>query len=61
MNMISQIRQRASESKTGEITITVDEFNQLQAEWITRVRIAVSDVCPVQALQFKNDKPVTHQ
>ena len=37
MNMISTLRQRA---RAGEpITLSVDEFNQLQAEWITRAKI----------------------
>lgn len=35
MNMISALRQRVREG--GAATITIDEFNQLQAEWITRV------------------------
>lgn len=34
MNMISQIR--ASIVANGEVTITAEQFNQLQAEWITR-------------------------
>lgn len=34
MNMISQIRQRINAS--GEASVSIDEFNQLQAEWITR-------------------------
>jgi hypothetical protein len=59
MNMISQLRQRVSQN--GEATISLEEFNQLQAEWITRAQIEVSEECPVYALQFKNGKPVTHQ
>ena len=43
MNMISQLRRRVSESETGEATITLEEFNQLQAEWITRAQIEISD------------------
>jgi hypothetical protein len=39
MNMISEIRQRVSEY--GFTNITVDEFNHLQAEWITRANIEV--------------------
>jgi hypothetical protein len=39
MNMISDIRQRVSEY--GFTNITIDEFNQLQAEWITRANIEV--------------------
>ena len=35
MNMISQLRQRVS--KNGTTTISVEEFNQLQSEWIKRV------------------------
>jgi len=59
MNMISQLRQRVQ--KNGHDTlITVDEFNQLQAEWITRASIIVCDENPVYDLQFKNGKPVTH-
>jgi len=34
MNMISQLRARISQS--GKTEITVDEYNQLQSEWITR-------------------------
>jgi hypothetical protein len=34
MNMISQLRAKISLS--GEATLTVDEFNQLQSEWIKR-------------------------
>jgi hypothetical protein len=34
MNMISEIRRRVSAD--GAATITVDEYNQLQREWITR-------------------------
>ena len=37
MNMISTLRQRVREG--GCATLTLDEFNQLQAEWITRTRI----------------------
>lgn len=37
MNMISTLRQRVREG--GATTITVDEFNQLQAEWITRTKV----------------------
>lgn len=33
-NMISTIRHRVAES--GTATISIDEFNQLQAEWIKR-------------------------
>jgi len=36
MNMISELRQRVI--KEGSATITLDEFNQLQAEWITRTK-----------------------
>lgn len=35
MNMISQLRQRINAH--GETTISIDEFNQLQAEWIQRI------------------------
>lgn len=59
MNMISQLRKTISEN--GQATITVDEFNQLQAEWITRAQIQVSEECPVYALQFKSGRPITHQ
>lgn len=34
MNMISELRRRVS--TTGTATLTVDEYNQLQREWITR-------------------------
>lgn len=34
MNMISQLRQRLRED--GQATITPAEYDQLQAEWITR-------------------------
>lgn len=37
MNMISQLRQRIA--RTGTATITTEEFNQLQAEWITRTKM----------------------
>lgn len=58
LNMISQLRRRVAEN--GQATITVDEFNQLQAEWITRANIIVSEENPVYDLQFKDGKPVTH-
>lgn len=35
MNMISQLRQRVANA--GRAEISVEEFNQLQAEWIRRV------------------------
>lgn len=56
--MISQLRERVRIN--GTATITIDEFNQLQAEWITRANIVVSDNNPVYDLQFNNGKPVTH-
>lgn len=59
MNMISQLRQKVQ--KNGSATISLEEFNQLQAEWITRAEINVSEDCPIYELQFKNGKPVTHQ
>lgn len=37
MNMISTLRQQVREH--GDATITLDEFNQLQAEWITRTQM----------------------
>ena len=36
MNMISTLRRRVIDS-CGKATITAEEFDQLQAEWITRV------------------------
>ena len=38
MNMISQLRQRVQQS--GKAEITPEEFDQLQAEWITRTGAA---------------------
>lgn len=58
MNMISQLRKRVAEN--GEATISLAEFNQLQAEWITRANITVSEKDPIYDLQFNEDK-VTHQ
>lgn len=46
MNMISQLRRRVSED--GAASLNIDEFNQLQAEWITRAKIEV--VPPVAKL-----------
>jgi hypothetical protein len=57
--MISQLRQRVAQN--GEAKLSLEEFNQLQTEWIVRAQIEVSDNCPVYALQRKIDKPVTHQ
>jgi len=34
MNMISQLRRRFSE--TEKVTLSIEEYNVLQAEWITR-------------------------
>lgn len=34
MNMISQIRKKLLQD--GSVTISIDDFNELQAEWITR-------------------------
>ena len=45
MNMMSQIRKRVSE--TGDATISLDEYNQLQNEWITRVGIDNSSFQPM--------------
>jgi hypothetical protein len=59
MNMISQLRQRVSQN--GEATLTLEEFNQLQAEWIIRAQIEVSESCPVYALPSSAGKPVTRQ
>lgn len=36
MNMISLMRERVS--RCGMVSLNVDDFNQLQAEWITRTR-----------------------
>jgi len=41
MNMISQIRKRIVDG--NQTIITLDEFNQLQAEWITRTKIDYED------------------
>jgi len=60
MNMISKLRKRIQENGYGAL-LTVDEFNQLQSEWITRAQIVVNNECPIHDLQFKNGKPVTHQ
>jgi len=60
VNMISELRKRINKNGHGTL-ITVDEFNKLQAEWITRANIEVSNDNPVYDLQFKNGKPVTHQ
>jgi hypothetical protein len=38
MNMINQLRQRIKQ--TGKTEITVDEYNQLQSEWIIRAPIS---------------------
>ena len=50
MNMISQLRQRVVQN--GSAMITLEEFNQLQAEWITRARMDVSDKDPLYGLNF---------
>jgi len=42
MNMISTLRQRVRAG--GSATITIDEFNQLQSEWITRANIETPSV-----------------
>tara|TARA_R110002096_G_scaffold341779_1_gene534678 strand:- start:546 stop:785 length:240 start_codon:yes stop_codon:yes gene_type:complete len=60
MNMISELRRRIKANGHGTL-LTVDEFNKLQAEWITRADITVCGENPVYDLQFKNAKPVTHQ
>lgn len=55
MNTISLLRKRVAEN--GETTISLDEFNQLQAEWITRAQIEVGEKVPVYDLQFKSPNP----
>ena len=35
MNMISQLRQRVRQN--GQVTITAEEYDLLQTEWITRI------------------------
>lgn len=57
--MISQLRQRVSQN--GEATLSLEEFNQLQAEWIVRAQIEVSENSPVYALPSNAGKPVTRQ
>ena len=53
MNMISQLRQRVV--KDGKTEITVEEFNQLQAEWITRTKMEKDELTasPVERLVIK--------
>lgn len=41
VNMISELRQRVR--RDGEATITVEEFDRLQSEWLTR---APMDIAP---------------
>lgn len=50
MNMISKLRQRVRKDRTAEISI--DEFNQLQAEWITRTKMEKDELTasPVEQL-----------
>ena len=50
MNMISQLRQRIA--RTGTATITTEEFNQLQGEWITRTKMEKDELkaSPVEQL-----------
>lgn len=59
MNMISQLRQRVSQN--GEAKLSLEEFNQLQAEWILRAQIEVSESCPVYALPSNTREQLTHQ
>lgn len=53
MNMISQLRQRIA--RAGTATITTEEFNQLQAEWITRTKMEKDELTasPVERLVIK--------
>ncbi len=53
MNMISQLRQRVQ--KEGKTEITLEEFNQLQGEWITRTKMEEDKqkACPVEQLVIK--------
>ena len=53
MNMISQLRQRIA--RTGTATITTEEFNQLQGEWITRTKMEKEELTaiPVERLVIK--------
>ena len=50
MNMISQFRQRVN--KDGKAEITLEEFNQLQAEWIIRTKMEKDELTasPVEQL-----------
>ena len=43
MNMISTLRQRVRQY--GTATITASEYDQLQAEWITRTQLEPSGYC----------------
>jgi len=40
MNKISELRQRIKSN--DHVTITIDDYNKLQSEWITRTRLDVS-------------------
>lgn len=48
MNMISKLRRQVTE--TGEATISVRQFNQLQAEWIKRSMD--KDIAKAMATEF---------
>jgi hypothetical protein len=39
MNKISELRQRIKSD--NEVVITIDDFNQLQSEWITRTKLDI--------------------
>lgn len=45
MNKISEIRKKVQEN--GSVTIGVDDFNQLQSEWVKRAEIEVANVVDI--------------
>lgn len=58
MNMISQLRQRVL--KDGAASISVDEFNQLQAEWIQRAMPDGVFGVPLKTFSEKQEPAVTN-
>ena len=56
MNMISQLRQRVSEN--GEATISLDEYNQLQAEWTTRAGIEALPPVTFDNFDYETDHDI---
>ena len=53
MNKISEIRKKVLEN--GYVTIGVDDFNQLQAEWIQRAGIEVVSVVDKSNVDLSHD------